>query len=161
MMATKIETSRVAPAGNSGGDFLLRLIVRGATDVARLKAASKTVRRLPESGIRVLIDGLPPDAAARLESRTRRYIRACGCAEGATAALLILVAMAAYRGLEIGTRGWRADDALFAVAAVIAAGLGMAAAKFAAIGIARRRFERTCDDTIALIERQAARKGEA
>src|ERR1044072_7457774 len=98
--------TRVAAAAPFGGDPRLRIIMANAGDIASRRAASRLVPRLPRSGIRVMIDGFDPAAAARLEDRARRYIRACGCAEGAVAALLILGAAGVWRGFEIAARGW-------------------------------------------------------
>ena len=162
MGVARTETTRAAPAADPGSDLRLRLVVRSAADIAELRRASRSVPRLPRSGIRVLVEGLPAAAAARLEDRTRRYVEACGCGEGAAAGLIVLGLAGVYRGFEIFARGWRAGDALFAVAALLAAGLAMGAAKFGAIALERRRFEQCCDETVALIERRGApRKGEA
>ena len=156
------ERSGVAAGVDALGEARLRLVVRNASDIARLRQESRSVPRLPQSGVRVLVEGLPAAAAARLEDRTRRYVRACGCGEGAAAALLILGVAAIYRGLEISARGWRAGDALFAAAALVAAGVGTAAAKLGAIAWQRRRFEKCCEETIAIIARRGEpRKGEA
>lgn len=161
MAGSKFQRRGIAAPADARADSRLPLIVRTASDIALLKAASKFVPGLPRSGIRVVVDGLPPGEAARLEDRTRRYIRACGCAEGAAAALIVLAACALYRGVDVVARGWRTGDAWFAAAALAAAFIAMAVAKLGAIALARRRFEQSCDTALNRIEpRHPMQEGE-
>jgi len=144
--------TQVPPEHAPGLEPQLRIVLRSARDIARLKGAAASVPRLPESGVRVLIDELDPAVATRLEEATRRYIQACGCAEGAAALLLVLAAAAIHLSLQILARGWRPGDAVVAGVALVAAGAAMGLAKTTAIRVARIRFERRCEEALAALE---------
>lgn len=142
-----------------GSPAHLRLVIRDASDILRLRNASKFVPRLPRSGIRVFIDGLAPEDVARLEDSARRYIRACGCGEGAVVALTVLCAAIIYEAVQLSARQLNFADLIFGCAALAAAVIGSMAAKFLAIRLARRRFEKCCDDTITLLSRFSSSRG--
>ena len=122
----------------------LPLRVRTAADLEALRinaqGPSKAATRRP-GGQHSRLDPAP---TRRLERRIRAYIRSCGCAEGATAALIAAILLIGFIAFQMWTRGpqWL-DIASVAVGlflAVVAGGLG----KLLGIVIARLRFEHCC-----------------
>ena len=140
----------------------LPLRIRTAADVETLKANARSLRRLPCAGVEVRIPGLNPVHSRRLERRIRAYIRACGCAEGAAAALIGATLAIAFVTIQEWTRGPQWSDlaslAMGLFLALLAGGLG----RLLGITIARLRFEHCCRRvTGSLGADRAARSGRA
>lgn len=126
----------------------LPLRIRTTADLERLKANARALRTLPRAGLMVSIPGLNELQRRQLERSIRAYVRSCGCAEGAAAALIGAILVVGFIAFQMWTRGpqW-SDVALVSLglfAAVLAGGLG----KMLGITIARLRFEHCCQRVI-------------
>ena len=132
------------------------LVVRNARELQALCDRPAAIRRLPRSGIGVRIDGLATSTAERLEQRVREYRDACGCGQGAAAALVCLGVVLAWLWHGAAARGLQWSDA-----AVLAGGLLLSLvcaglAKLASIKVAQWRFERCCTHAIAALAATAS-----
>jgi len=136
------------------------LMLRSAGELQALCKAPAAVRRLPAAGLKVRIDGLGDALGQRLERRIARYRAACGCGEGAAAALLSLALLLAWLAREVAARGWRWADAGNLAGGVVAALLLAGAAKVVAVRVERWRFERCCGDVLHALATSADSKGE-
>lgn len=119
----------------------LPLVLRSISDVELMLSRAREVRNLPRSGIKIGFD-LREQEAERFEDSVRAFVLACGCGEGASAALLIWLAGAFYcwRLWSLG-----ANTLSVAGGAATAFSLGLIGAclvKIIAIRIAQWRFQR-------------------
>lgn len=117
----------------------LPLIIRSTDDIEQLTTRLAEVRRMPRSGVKVVLSAPANDQLA-FELACRRFISACGCGAGAAAgAATLLIGLAAVlqhvtaEGLTVWTLG---RLALAFIAAFVATG----AAKLTSMTIERRRF---------------------
>ena len=134
---------------------MIPLVLQSLADVELVRSHASAVRRMPRAGPRVAIPGLEAPCAQQLELRMRAYIEACGCAEGAAAALIGMLSVLGWVVHGVVLRGPRWSD--FATAAtglllaVLAGGLG----KLLGLAIARLRFERSCVRAIRSLQQHA------
>lgn len=132
----------------------LPLRVRTVADVEALRVGAGAVRRLPRAGLEVTIPGMDPLQVRRFENRIRAYIRSCGCAEGAAAALFGMLLVLGWIALRMSTRGPEWSNIAAAVAGVLLAVLFGALGKLLGLAIARLRFERCCLDVIQTLNKR-------
>ena len=137
-----------------GASERLPLVLRSAADVEALRANSWAVRRLPRAGPKVSIAGCDPTQARRLEARIASYIRACGCAEGAAAALSCMVVVFYLIAIQLATCGPRWIDVAAAVIGVLVAVLFGGVGKLLGLTISRLRFKRSCLEFIRSLDTQ-------
>ena len=137
------------------GAARLPLVIRGASDIALLRAHPRDVRRLPR-GVRVRIDALGTVASTALEDAIAGYVRACGCGLGGASASAVLVAGIALIAWHATAHGLSAAllamTACVLAAAIASAGVG----KALGIALARVRFLRRCDEALAALDRSAS-----
>jgi uncharacterized membrane protein len=143
-----------APGDDSSDAQVARLPlrVRTAADLEALKANARALRKLPRAGLEVRIPDLDPLQSRRLERRIRVYIRSCGCAEGAAAALIVAILAIGFIAFQAWTRGPQWSDIVWVAVglflAVVAGGLG----KLLGVAIARLRFEQCCRRVIGSLD---------
>jgi hypothetical protein len=135
----------------------LPLVLQSVADVELLRLHARAVRRLPRAGPKVAISGLEAHCARQLEQRIRAYIQACGCAEGAAAAVIGLLSFLGWIGYEMAQRGPRWTDLPAAAAGLLLAVLGGGLGKLLGFAIARLRFERGCARAIRILQQQAVK----
>ena len=109
-------------------DARLSLRIRTTADLETLKRNAHAFRTLPRAGLVVSIPGLSAHQSRQLERSIRAYVRSCGCAEGAAAALIGAILVVGFIAFRIWMRGpqW-SDVALVSLGlfvAVLAGGLG-------------------------------------
>jgi hypothetical protein len=130
---------------------VLPLIVRTASDVQVLRDNARAVRRLPRRGVQVAVNRLSADEARNFQASIAAYVRACGCAEGGATAFVAAIAVATSLAWRMYVRGPRWSDVGAAVEGVCLAVLLAGLAKVFGLLAARRRFERSCDEVIRMI----------
>lgn len=133
----------------------LPLVLQSVADVELLRIHARAVRRLPRAGPKVAIPGLEAPRAQQLERRIRAYIQACGCAEGATMALIGMLSVLGWVVYGVALRGPRWGDLATAAAGLLLAVLGGGLGKLLGLAIARLRFERSCVRAIRTLQQQA------
>ncbi|AZI36611.1 hypothetical protein NT2_05_01830 [Caenibius tardaugens NBRC 16725] len=119
----------------------LPLVLRSVSDIELMLSRAREVRNLPRSGIKISFE-LREQEAKRFEDSVRAFVLACGCGEGAGAALLIWLAGGFYcwRLWSLG-----ANTLSVAAGAATAFALGLIGAflvKIIAIRVAQWRFQR-------------------
>jgi hypothetical protein len=132
------------------------LVVRRVRELQALRDMPAAIRRLPRSGLSVRIEGLATSMAERLEQRVRDYRNACGCGEGAAAALVCLGLVVAWACHGAATRGLQWSDAAVLAGGFLLALVSAGLAKLSAIKIAQWRFERCCTQAIAALAATAS-----
>lgn len=117
----------------------LPLIIRSTDDIEQLTTRLAEVRRMPRSGVKVVLSAPVNDQVA-FELACRRFIAACGCGAGAAAGamtLLLGLTVAVQRVAVEGLTAWTFGGlALAFIAAFVATGTS----KLTSMTIERRRF---------------------
>jgi hypothetical protein len=121
------------------------LIVRTIGDLEILRNSHAAIRHLPRQGVSVSLSGVAAKESQEFEDSLRAYIRACGCAAGAIAALFGMASVAAWASVSIMHNGLRLGDIGFLLAAVVMGMVLGGIGKALGLTVARIKFVRSCD----------------